>query len=264
MRTRKSHKPLRPELAERPPFECVVVTYNSADDLRGFTECKPLLDSFSKVIVVDNGSSDDSVEIARGSGFEVIELETNDGYAAASNVGIRAASGPIVTLINPDIRVSDRHMFSELESRLDDKRVAVAAPALELPDGSLQDSARSVPRPHELAWRRWLHAELGVIRSDRPTTVPWVVGACMMIRRTAFNSVDGFDPSYPLYFEDVDFCVRLGEAGWDTVFDPTLSAIHFHRGDSRRSLFGPSTRRHARSAARFYRQHPKYILGFSA
>jgi len=264
VRTRTSHKPLRPELASSPPRECVVVAYNSAEDLRGFTECEPLLASFSKVIVVDNGSTDDSVEIARQSGFEVIQLETNDGYAAASNVGIRAASGPFVTLLNPDIRVNDRHLFNDLESHFDDERVAVVAPALELPDGSLQDSARSVPRPHELAWRRWLHAELGVIRSDGPTAVPWVVGACMMIRRTAFNAVNGFDPSYPLYFEDVDFCVRLQQSGWSTVFDPTMSAIHYHRGDSRRSLFGPSTRRHARSAARFYRQHPKYILGLSA
>jgi GT2 family glycosyltransferase len=245
-------------------MECVVVTYNSEVDLRGFAECKPLVDSFSKVIVVDNGSSDDSVEIARASGFEVIQRDTNDGYAAAANTGIRAANGPFVTLLNPDIRVSDSRLFHDLEAHFDDERVAVAAPALELPDGSLQDSARNVPRPHELAWRRWWHAEHGVIRSDRPTTVPWVVGACLMIRRTAFNAVDGFDPSYPLYFEDVDFCVRLGNAGWDTIFDPTMSAIHFHRGDSRRSLFGPSTRRHARSAARFYRQHPRYILGLSA
>lgn len=264
MRTRDSHRIGRPELVARPRMDCVVVTYNSAADLRGFAECTTMLKSFARVIVVDNGSTDDSLEIARGAGFEVIERDTNDGYAAAANAGIRAANGPFVALLNPDIRVEDSALFENLESHFDDERVAIAAPALVLPDGSFQDSARNVPRPHELAWRRWAQAEHGAIRSDRARNVPWVVGACLVIRRTAFNAVAGFDSSYPLYFEDVDFCVRLGEAGWATVFDPTLSAIHFHRGDSRRTLFGPSTRRHARSAARFYRQHPKYILGLSA
>ncbi|MBJ7354164.1 MAG: glycosyltransferase family 2 protein [Thermoleophilaceae bacterium] len=264
MRIRDSHRIARPELVERPQMDCVVVTYNSAADLRGFADCKPMLDAFERVIVVDNGSTDDSIEIAREAGFDIIQRDTNDGYAAAANVGIRAATGPFVALLNPDIRVDDSTLFDHLESHFDDARVAVAAPALVLPDGSLQDSARSVPRPHELAWRRWAQAEHGMIRSDRPTNVPWVVGACLVIRRTAFNAVNGFDPSYPLYFEDVDFCVRLGEAGWSTVFDPTIAALHFHRGDSRRSLFGPSTRRHARSAARFYYQHPRYILGLSA
>lgn len=245
-------------------MDCVVVTYNSEKDLRGFAECNPLLDSFERVIVVDNGSTDDSVEIAQASGFEVIQSETNDGYAAAANAGIRHSTGPYVAVLNPDIRVHEPGLFRELEMHFMNEKVAVVAPALELPNGSMQDSARSVPRPDELAWRRWWRAEHGAVRPDDATDVPWVVGACLAIRRSAFNSIDGFDPSYPLYFEDVDFCVRLGEAGWSTIFDPTLVAVHFHRGDSRRSLFGPSTRRHVRSAARFYRQHPRYILGLSA
>lgn len=245
-------------------MDCVVVTYNSAPDLKGFIACDSIRQWFDRIIVVDNASSDDSVELAREAGFDVIELGANLGYAAASNAGIRASDSEIVTLMNADIRADACGDFLSLIANFLDPEVAVAAPTLILPSGEIQDSARQVPRPHELVVRRWLDRKRGQVRPTDASEVPWVVGACMLIRKEAFDAVGGFDERYPLYFEDVDFCVRLTEAGWKTLYDPTVRMDHFHRGDSRKSLLGASTRRHVRSAARFYAQHPSYALGRAA
>lgn len=242
-------------------MDCVVVTYNSARDLEGFVDCESILDSFDRIVVVDNASTDNSVAIARAAGFEVIERSSNDGYAAAANAGIRASEGEIVALLNADIRASACCDFLSLTTNFLDPNVGVAAPTLILPSGEIQDSAREVPRPHELVVRRWLDRKRGQMRPTDASAVPWVVGACMLIRREAFDAVGGFDERYPLYFEDVDFCVRLAESGWQTVYDPTVRMDHFHQGESRKSLLGASTRRHVRSAARFYAQHPGYALG---
>lgn len=242
-------------------MDCVVVTYNSARDLKGFIACDSIADAFDRIIVVDNASTDDSVALARHAGFEVIERGVNDGYAAAANAGIRASDGEVVTLLNADIRASASLDFLSLITNFLDPKVGVAAPTLILPNGEVQDSARAVPRPHELVVRRWLDRKRGQMRPTDAAAVPWVVGACMLIRREAFDAVGGFDERYPLYFEDVDFCVRLAEAGWQTVYDPGVKMDHFHQGESRKSLLGASTRRHARSAARFYLQHPEYALG---
>lgn len=242
-------------------MDCVVVTYNSARDLEGFIECESIRDAFDRIVIVDNASTDDSVAIARSAGFEVIERDVNGGYAAAANAGIRASAGEVVALLNADIRANTCCDFLSLITNFLDPKVAVAAPTLILPSGEIQDSAREVPRPHELVVRRWVDRKHGQKRPTDASAVPWVVGACMLIRREAFDAVDGFDERYPLYFEDVDFCVRLAEAGWQTVYDPGVRMDHFHQGDSRKSLLGASTRRHVRSAARFYTRHPSYALG---
>ena len=88
----------------------------------------------------------------------------------------------------------------------------------------------------------------------------WVVGAVMLIRRSAFDQVGGFDPRYHVYFEDVDLCVRLQQQGWSVRFDPTIQVNHQHAGASRGPLLSWSTRQHIRSACLFYARFPHFIV----
>lgn len=239
-------------------MHAVIVSYNSAQDLQGFFEVESEVRAFDEVIVVDNGSSDGSPDVAAASGAQVIE-QTNVGFGRAANVGAEATTGPAFMLLNPDIRVDEQSVPAALASHLSED-VGLVAPALRLPDGSLQDSARTVPTPMNLVRRRVTGQDRGRVTRTTPGPVPWVVGACVVASRVAFEAVDGFDPRFFLYFEDVDLCVRLEDAGWETWLDPQSVIRHDHRGASRGSLMSSPARRHMASALRFYRKHPRFLL----
>jgi N-acetylglucosaminyl-diphospho-decaprenol L-rhamnosyltransferase len=241
-------------------MDAVVVVHNSQEDLYALSRCASLGASFSRVLVVDNASTDDSVSVAHAAGFDVLAQNVNYGFAAGANAGIRSTEGDLVTLLNPDIHITDANLVPTLERQFREDAVALVAPALELPDGRIQDSARQVPMPSDLLLRRITHADVGAVRATDPLDVPWVVGAFMMVRRAAFESVGGFDIRYQIYFEDVDLCVRLQAAGWKVRFDPRARAQHHHRAASRKSLAAWSTRQHIRSAGLFYRKYPRFIV----
>lgn len=239
--------------SERP--DLVLVTYNSEPDLARQAPAT-LREAFHEVISVDNGSADRSVGLARDQGFATLCLEGNRGYAAAVNAGIRRSSAPYVAIMNPDVVVDSPAAVARLLAHLDDPAVGLVAPALVLPDGARQDSARRVPAPLELVARRVSGAQHGRIDARLARPVDWVVGAFMCMRREAFDAVGGFDDRYRFYFEDVDFCVRLWSAGYKVVYDPTVVLRHEHGAGSRKTFFGWAMRQHMRSAARFYRKHP--------
>jgi N-acetylglucosaminyl-diphospho-decaprenol L-rhamnosyltransferase len=241
-------------------MDAVVVSHNSTADLEGLLECQPLRRAFSRLILVDNASTDGSPEMAERAGVEVLRRAANDGFAAAVNEGVGRTDGSLVAVLNPDIRFETDDITSRLAEHFVKPRVGLLAPALVLPDGTLQDSAREVPMPIDLFLRRWGRRAHGSVNPETATVVPWVVGACIVLRRSAFDDVGGLDERFLLYFEDVDLCVRLRDRGWDVVVDPTVTVSHYHRAASRRSLLGWSTRQHIRSALRFYREHPRYLV----
>jgi GT2 family glycosyltransferase len=241
-------------------MDAIVVSHNSERELHGLLSSPPVRTAFERIVVVDNASEDGSAALAREHGAEVIARPSNVGFGAAVNGAARHVRGSAFAVLNPDIRLRDSAVVARLAARLADPRVAIVAPALELPDGSIQDSARAVPNPLTLAVRRQRDVRRGWMAWEHVKYVDWVVGAFMVIRRAAFDAVGGFDPGYFLYFEDVDLCVRLRRAGWKIAFEGDAVALHAHRAESRRPLTAAAVRSHARSAARFYRRHPTAVV----
>jgi N-acetylglucosaminyl-diphospho-decaprenol L-rhamnosyltransferase len=240
------------------PREALIVTHNSRDDLRAALTCEPLRKAFPRIVVIDNESTDDSVAVAEAAGVEVLRRR-NDSLAAAVNAGARLMRGEVFAVMNPDVLLEDHASVARLAEHFGVPSLGAVAPALRLPAGTLQDSARAVPSPGQLAFRRLMGRELGAVRSDEPVDVDWVVAAFMLVRRSAFEDVGGFDESYRLYFEDVDFCVRLWSAGWSVRLDPTIVVRHEHQAASRRKL-GRAFRQHVRSAGVFFARHPDLLL----
>jgi GT2 family glycosyltransferase len=245
-------------------MDAVIVTHNSARDLEGLVGSATMHAAFDRLIVVDNASTDESIEMARAAGAEVVERGVNDAFGAAANEGARMTRGAAFCLLNPDIRFDRTHDVRRLARHLTQPNIGAVAPALVLPDGTLQDASRDIPTPMELIERRIRKSTSGARFNDGPADVPWAVGACLVLRREAFDAVGGFDESYRLYFEDVDLCVRMREAGWRIHSDGAVRVRHHHRAESRKSLTGWATRQHARSAAHFFRQHPAFLLRPSA
>lgn len=230
---------------------------NDAEHIRGFVSCEALRASFDRIVVVDNACTDDTADIARTAGCEVVRCERS-GYGAAINRGARELEGEFFAVLNPDIRFFAADTVQRLAHHFMHPQVGLVAPALELLDGSLQDSARRTPTPANLLFRRWLSPERGWVR--RGGDVEWTVGAFWLVRREAWERIGGFDERYFLYFDDVDLCHRMRAAGHTVRFDPTVRAQHAFQAASRRPLTAWATRHHIRSALRFFIEHPRYLL----
>lgn len=244
-------------------MDAVIVTYNSAVDLQGLVANDALLEAFDRIVMVDNGSTDNSVEIGIGAGFDVVQ-RGNDGFGAGVNAGVQRVRSEYFAVLNPDIRFDSAEIVTRAVARLDkEPGTGIVGPCLVLPDGSVQDSARTVPTLSDLVRRRLSEEAVGRITSNSVVSVPWVVGACMFVRRKAFDAIGGFDDAFFLYFEDVDVCVRARHAGWDVVYDPSLKVAHHHRAASREQINSWATREHMRSAVRFFRRHPQFVFAVS-
>jgi N-acetylglucosaminyl-diphospho-decaprenol L-rhamnosyltransferase len=242
----------------------VLVTYQSERDL---AMCLGSLERAAgphplEVVVVDNASTDASVEIARGYGAKVLENHANLGLSRAINMGVAVTGAPWLLIVNPDTWLSPGSLRRMLATATSDPRIGCVGPHLANPDGSDYPTGRRFPSllmgslhaalapvwPDNPATRRYHMA--GVDRS-RPLTVDWVSGACMLVRRRAFEEVGGFDPGYFMYFEEMDLCLRLHRAGWKVVFDPLAEVKHVVGGSTRSAPYRKVVHHHA-SALRFY------------
>jgi N-acetylglucosaminyl-diphospho-decaprenol L-rhamnosyltransferase len=227
----------------------VIVNYESG---RALARCVDGLRSevTGGVVVVDNGSTDGSLDEVRSRFPEVEVLTTgrNLGYGAAANRGVAATGAALVLVCNPDLEVGPGALATLVRALSDQPEWAVVGPLIRTSDGHRYPSARHFPSLVDAAG----HALLGIFAPDNrftrsyqqahldqaglePLTVDWVSGACFLARRTAFEQVGGFDESYFMYLEEVDLCWRLGAAGWKVAYVPAAEVTH---------LQGVSTERH--------------------
>jgi len=221
-----------------------------------------------QVVVVDNGSEDGSAEMVRERfpGVTLLESGENLGFARGYNRAAREAAGRHLMMLNPDTVVRPGAL-ERLVAFLDSHpRTGAAGPRLLNPDGSLQLSCRRFPRPLAAVFRNTVLGRL--VPGNRFTRdylmtdwdhemvreVDWVSGAAVCIRREAWREVGGFDEGYYMYAEDMDWCLRAGEAGWDIHYVPEAVIVH-RIGASSDQRPAAMVREFHRSMARFYRKH---------
>lgn len=222
-----------------------------------------------EVIVVDHsGVPSEAARVSRTfPRIRWIAVAENPGFAAGVNRAARAAHGRYVLLLNPDCLL-DGDVPRVLASWLDEHpQVAVCGALVRDADGSVQASARRFPDvttgfAGRTAWmtrlwpeNRWTRRNL-VARdgATAPIEVDWVSGACMMMRRMAFEAVGGMDEQFFLYWEDADLCLRLKRAGWLTVYNPAVGVTHL-TGRSSARVRRESLIAFHRSAFRYFRKH---------
>jgi N-acetylglucosaminyl-diphospho-decaprenol L-rhamnosyltransferase len=263
--------PAAPELQR---LSVVVVSFNVAPLLRRcltslrrasaeVTSAGGLGVSTVDVTVVDNASSDGSVELVRREFPDVRLLANGDnrGFGAACNQGT-AGAGDAVLFLNPDAELLPGALGALLWRLQARPRAAVVGPRLIYPGGGPQPARRRFPSPltlllesTPLQWRFPHLPILGRYRcSDRPEgvaeAVDWLSGAALMVRTAAFRQVGGFDPTYFMYFEELDLCRRLAAYGWQTWYEPAATVVHHHSQSADQDL--PAKDRH------FYRSKYRY------
>jgi N-acetylglucosaminyl-diphospho-decaprenol L-rhamnosyltransferase len=242
----------------------VLVTYESAEDLAACVATLPAAAGPHEleIVVVDNASHDASAEIARGLGIKVLENPANLGLSRAVDRGAAATAAPWLLSVNPDTRLAPGSLARMLETAAADPAIGCVGPHLRNSDGSEYPTGRRFPSilvgavhaalgtvwPGNPATRRYHLADLD---RSRPVQVDWVSGACMLLRRDAYDAAGRFDAGYFMYFEEMDFCLRLRRAGWRVVYDPGAEVTHILGGSTRSAPYRKVWNHH-RSALRFY------------
>jgi GT2 family glycosyltransferase len=201
------------------------------------------------VIVVDNASSDGSVEMVRAEFPQVTLIANthNRGFPAAINQGIAAAQGRYVLLLNADTKVLD-DALATLARYLDaHPDVGLVSPQLVSPDGSVQSSRRRFPTLLTLFLEStWLEplAPRSLLRryyvQDQPDNatldVDWTMGAAMLVRRETVHQVGGMDEGFFMYSEELEWCRRIKAAGWRVVYHPAAQIIHYEGKSSEQAV----------------------------
>ena len=228
----------------------IIVNWNSTEHLR---KC---LSSIAKdpsppdleVLVVDNASYDGSAEMVRGQFPKVkfIQSAENLGFARGNNLACEHARGRTLLLLNPDTEVYPEAMKRMLNQLWASPRVGAVGPRLLNSDLSLQTTClQAFPTFWNLLldidwlkhrFPRWRFWGMRPLFSNQMTSdaVEMISGACLMVRREAFDDVAGFSPEYFIYGEDLDLCYKLKHAGWALGFVGDAEVVH-HGGQSTRS-----------------------------
>ncbi len=215
-------------------FSLIIVNYNTKEFLKNCLNSvlKHSLVGELEIIVVDNNSSDGSVEMIRNDFNSCVKLIANNrniGFGPANNQGAKEAAGEFLFFLNSDIIVKENIFTPLKEIFFTQPRLAMTAPRLFLASGKPQPYAfGQFPSLRKLVWQKVSARQNSDLFADNDLyPVDWVSGAAMIVRKSVFNQVGGFDEHFFMYFEDIDLCWRVKRRGWQVAVCPSVSLIHF-------------------------------------
>lgn len=226
----------------------IIVNYNVKEYLQNCLVSlgASQVDGHIEIIVVDNHSFDGSVDMVQSQfpQVEVVKNRTNLGFAKAVNQGFEVSSGRYILILNPDTIVQEDTLRVLTEYMDDHSRVGICGPRILNADGTLQISCkRSFPTPgvalpkvlglSKLFPRsRWAgRYNLTYLNSDEVHQVEAVSGSCMFVRRQIFEQIGLFDDRFFMFGEDLDFCYRTIQSGYEVHYVPLTQIVHY-KGES--------------------------------
>lgn len=265
------------------PVSIVIVNYNAGLLL---VRCvRAALEQAQRVIVVDNASTDLSIEelvhcFPADSRLKIIATGKNSGFAAGCNIGLSASTQPYILFLNPDCMLSPGALQRMIQVMESDPHIGMVGGYLVNPDGSEQGGGRrAMPSP----WRAFVRA-VGLYRLEKywpqlffdfhlnkqplphtPVEVDAISGALMLVRREAIDDVGSWDENYFLHCEDLDWCMRFKQKNWKIIFVPDAPATHFQGTCSHSRPFFVAWHKH-KGMLRFYhkffhQQYPGILMG---
>lgn len=228
------------ERALSPRLGVVTVSYRSESVLPGFLASIAASSALPIVsVVADNLPGEgDARSLTEAAGAEYLAMPANLGYGAAINAAVATLPADIewVLVSNPDVVLTPGVLDALRAVGEEGAEIASVGPAIDNGDGTLYPSARAVPSlrtgvghamftnlwPSNPWSRRYLNDTKAAERRD----AGWLSGACVLVRKSAFDELGGFDTDYFMYFEDVDLGYRLGKHGYRNVYEPSVRVVH--------------------------------------
>lgn len=239
----------------------ITVTFNSAATLEHFWAAwQPSQDW--EWIVVDNASTDTTVETARRLGARVIELPTNRGFSFANNVGYASTTADFIGFVNPDVAVTPESLgtLGETASLLG----AIVGPQLLNGDGSRQPNGRGLPTLAAKIRNRIAAPDdryLLFSPDGSPRPVYWLMGAAVFGHRAQLDAIGAWDPHFFLYYEDSDLGLRSWQAGIPVLLVPEASAVHGWARETAGGFRLTPWIREIASMVKFYARYPSLLGG---
>ncbi len=224
-----------------PRIAVVTVSYGSEEVLEGFLASVPVASATPPTVAIADNLPDegDVRSLAEAVGAKYLPMPANLGYGGAVNAAIDALPREIewVLVSNPDVVLEPGVLDRLRDAGDEDPAIASVGPAVYNVDGTLYPSARAVPslrtgvghamfanlwpgNPWSRRYRNDAEAPSG--RRD----AGWLSGSCLLVRRSAFDEVGGFDTGYFMYFEDVDLGYRFGRHGYRNLYEPSARVTH--------------------------------------
>ncbi|WP_067665877.1 glycosyltransferase family 2 protein [Nocardia miyunensis] len=248
--------------------DLVLCTFNSGEDLERFlptlaTAVEPLT---VNVIAVDNASRDASADIVEQYGARVIRNQDNLGLTRALNQGAAEGTGEWILIANPDTVLSPGSVARLVETASTDERIGLIGPRIARLDGTPYPTGRRFPGVavgivHGLIGSVWKSNPATRAYFGRPvdavSDVDWISGCCMLFRRTAFETIGGYDERYFMYFEETKIALDMHRGGWRVVLDPAVQ-IHHREGGSTQHAPIRKVLNHHRSALRFFTDYNRH------
>ena len=248
--------------------DCLISVYSSPGGRWDADGCFCLGGTKVDVCVVDNASSDDSVDMVRQEfpRVRLIVSERNLGFTGGNNLALRLCRHDYVMLLNPDTELVGNALAEMLAYLETHAQVGVLGPLLRYGDGRLQSSRRRFPTLMmammestlleqwfpENRWRRAYH--MRDTRDDQVQEVDWVTGSCMLVRGQILQEIGLLDEEFFMYSEELDWCRRIANAGWRIVYMPRATVIH-HEGKSSSQVVATRHIRFETSKVLFFRKH---------
>ncbi len=239
-----------------PDLSIIILNYNVKELLLNCLESvfknKKASDKW-QVIVVDNASSDGSVEAVKalashlGSGntVEIVENEENLGFSEGNNVGVKKAKAPVILFLNPDTVVVGNAISKSLKFLESNPDIGALTCRVELPDGKLDYSShRGFPTPWNAFYyfsglsKLFPHSPLfsgytaSYLDISKTHEIDCLTGAFLMVRKIAGEQINWWDTDYFWNGEDIEFCYSLREKGWKIYFYPEVKIIHYKGSSS--------------------------------
>ncbi len=241
---------------KKPSVTIIIVNYKTADlvcqVVQSVKDFAPDDGVHAKIVVVDNGSGDGSLEMfhARHNDIEIIDAGGNIGFSRGNNIPLRNLDTDYAMLLNSDAFLEKGTLRRLIEVFESDPKIGVAGPRILNPDRTDQDYPSAFPTVFEMINRAIKGAQFPAQRKDPHTPIEMdrVHGCCLMARREVFEKVGLLDEQFFMYDEDMDWCLRTQKAGWKLMLVPDSYVVHLGGQTSGRA---PSGRREEKTLLPF-------------